>query len=64
MSRKNVWDAISRSNSICPDPGAVSPVLENFRPAFSPDPTNCPWVSEDAFWVVLLKYSGTPLKGR
>ena len=21
---------------------------ENFRPAFSPDPTDCPWVSEDA----------------
>ena len=30
-------------------PGALSPVLENFkfRPAFSPDPTDCPWVSED-----------------
>ena len=25
------------------------PVLENFRLAFSPDPTDCPWVSEDAF---------------
>ena len=22
-------------------------VLENFRPAFSPDPTDCPWVSEE-----------------
>ena len=22
-------------------------VVENFRPAFSPDPTECPWVSED-----------------
>ena len=30
------------------DTGALSPVLENFRPAFSPDPSNCPWVSEDA----------------
>ena len=29
-------------------PGALTPVLENFRPAFSPDPTDCPWVSEDA----------------
>ena len=28
--------------------GALSPVLENVRPAFSPDPTDCPWVSEDA----------------
>ena len=24
------------------------PVLENFGRAFSPDPTDCPWVSEDA----------------
>ena len=24
-----------------------TPVLENFRPAFSPDPTDRPWVSED-----------------
>ena len=23
------------------------PVIENSRPAFSPDPTDCPWVSED-----------------
>ena len=22
-------------------------VLENFCPIFSPDPTDCPWVSED-----------------
>ena len=28
-------------------PGALSPVLENIRPSFSPDPTDCPWVSED-----------------
>ena len=28
-------------------PEALSPVLENFRPAFTPDPTDCPWVSED-----------------
>ena len=27
---------------------ALLPVLENFRPAFSPDPTDCPWISEDA----------------
>ena len=26
---------------------ALSSVLENFRRAFSPDPTDCPWVSED-----------------
>ena len=30
------------------DPKALSPVLENFRPAFSLDRTDCPWVSEDA----------------
>ena len=27
--------------------GALLPVIENSRPAFSPDPTDCPWVSED-----------------
>ena len=27
--------------------GALSPVLQNFRHALSPDPTDCPWVSED-----------------
>ena len=29
-------------------PGALPPVLENFRRAFSPGPTYRPWVSEDA----------------
>ena len=28
-------------------PEAPSPVLDNSRRAFSPDPTDCPWVSED-----------------
>ena len=28
-------------------PGALPPVLENFRRAFSPGLTDCPWVSED-----------------
>ena len=28
-------------------PGAFPPVLENFRRAFSPGPTDCPWVSEN-----------------
>ena len=28
-------------------PGALPPVLENFRRAFSPGSTDCPWVSED-----------------
>ena len=28
-------------------PGALPPVLENFRRAFSPGPTDCPWGSED-----------------
>ena len=35
------WSAESRY------PGALPPVLENFRRAFSPGPTDCPWVSED-----------------
>ena len=26
----------------------LTPVLENFRRAFSPCPADCPWVSEDA----------------
>ena len=29
-------------------PGALPPVLENFRRTFSPSPTGCPWVSKDA----------------
>ena len=28
-------------------PGALPPALENFRRAFSPGPTDSPWVSED-----------------
>ena len=27
--------------------------FEHFRPAFSPDPTDCPWVSEDAVKATL-----------
>ena len=29
--------------------------LENFRPAFSPDPTDCPWVSEDGLYCASRK---------
>ena len=29
----------------------LAPMLENFRCAFSPRPTDCPWVSEDSFGV-------------
>ena len=35
-------------------PGALSPVLENFRRAFSLDPTDCPWVSEDDSYVTRM----------
>ena len=28
-------------------PGALPPMLENFRRIFSPGPTYCPWVPED-----------------
>ena len=46
--------------SILGDPGAVSRVdmkgapkeLKNFCRAFSLDPTDCPWVSEDALFRV------------
>ena len=40
----NNWGQISKIHTYF----QTSPVLENFRPAFSPDPTDCPWVSEDA----------------
>ena len=40
----NFWEKPGESQY----PGALSPVLENFRPSFSPDPMDCPWVSEDA----------------
>ena len=33
-------------------PGPLPPILENFRRAFSPDPTDCPWASEDVLWKV------------
>ena len=36
-------------------PGALPLVLENFRRAFSPGPTDCPWVSEDGFEVAANK---------
>ena len=31
-------------------PGAFPPLLENFRRALSPYPTDCPWVSVHARW--------------
>ena len=31
-----------------------TPVLENFRHALSPDPTDCPWVSKDEFVAVTV----------
>ena len=34
--------------------GLFLPVLENFCPAFSPDPTDRPWVSEDVHCFELL----------
>ena len=39
----NFWKELGESRY----PGTLSPVLENFRPALSPGPTDCPWVSED-----------------
>ena len=58
---KNHSEGDNQGQVILGDPGAVSRVgrkgatkvrtlslvLENFRLAFSPDPTDCPWVSED-----------------
>ena len=51
--RLNFWKWSGESRY----PGALSPLLENFRPAFSPDPTDCPWVSEDGVDPIMyLKY--------
>ena len=36
-------------------PGAFPPVLENFRSAFSPGPTDRPWLSEDAITLEKLR---------
>ena len=41
--RLTVWKRSGESRY----PRALPPVLENFRRAFSPGPTDCPWVSED-----------------
>ena len=35
-------------------PGAFPPMLENFRRAFSPRPTDCTWVSEDGVQYVSM----------
>ena len=40
-------------------PGALPPLLENLRPTFSPDPTDCPWVSEDRLYKLPMKNSCT-----
>ena len=49
--RLNFWKEFGKSRY----PGALLPVLENFRPAFSPDPTDCPWVSEDGEAIVAFQ---------
>ena len=36
--------------------------VENFRPAFSPDPTECPWVSEDEDNHILRKMTSRQLR--
>ena len=41
--RLNFWKQFGKSRYL----GALSPVLENFRPVFSPNLTDYPWVSED-----------------
>ena len=41
--RLTVWKRFGESRY----PRVFPPVLENFRCAFSPDPTDRPWVSED-----------------
>ena len=46
--RLNFWKKLSEGRY----PRALLPVLENFCPAFSPDPTDCPWVSEDGTQLI------------
>ena len=38
--------------------GAFPPMLEKLRRAFSPDPTDCSWVSEDGYKQKHLRYFG------
>ena len=40
------WESLPRGSS-------ALTWIENFRPAFFPDPTDCPWVSEDRTWLDL-----------
>ena len=46
--RLTVWKWFGESRY----PGAFPPVLENFCRAFSPCPTDRPWVSEDGKWPI------------
>ena len=41
--RLNLWKLLGESRF----PGALLLVLENFRSALAPDPTDFPWVSQD-----------------
>ena len=45
-NQKFEWSGESRY------PGALAPVLENFRRAFFLDPTDCPWVSKDELRLI------------
>ena len=44
-------------------PGALPPMLENFSRAFSPGPTDCPWVSEDAPILLHCTYKNSFIAG-
>ena len=44
--RLNFWKWSGESRY----PGALPPLLENFRRAFSPDPTDCPWHGSPSMW--------------
>ena len=54
--RLTVWKWSGESRN----PGAFPPVLENFCLAFSPGPTDRPWVSEDGDFYALVE---TPFPG-
>ena len=45
-------------------PGALLPALKNLRPAFSPDPTDCLWVSEDGLILAPTQNGSSKLESK
>ena len=47
QSRARIWFTVWKWSGESRYPGDFPPVFENVRRAFSPDPTDYPWVSKD-----------------